>query len=216
MKQSANLWLIKERILRRLADTMGAYDDRLHLIDGFPMSVCQLTRAARSRCFQGEAGYSYCAAKDETYYGFEGYLIISSQGIISGFTFANASVDERDVVQDMTDGIRGLLSGDKGTIRLLLSEELAQQGIELQTPLRKNMNDSRPKAFVKQIMSIRRLVETVIGQLSDRFHIEKSRVRDLWHLTNRFIRKLLAHTVGVFLNFCLGQQLLQFDALVHV
>jgi len=195
---------------------MGAYDDRLHLIDGFPMSVCQLTRAARSRCFQGEAGYSYCAAKDETYYGFEGYLIISSQGIISGFTFANASVDERDVVQDMTDGIRGLLSGDKGTIRLLLSEELAQQGIELQTPLRKNMNDSRPKAFVKQIMSIRRLVETVIGQLSDRFHIEKSRVRDLWYLTNRFIRKLLAHTVGVFLNFCLGQQLLQFDALVHV
>lgn len=216
VKQSANLWLIKDRILRRLADTMGAYDDRLHLIDGFPMPVCKLTRAARSHCFRGEAGYSYCAAKDEKYYGFEGHIIINSQGVISGFTFANASIDERDVVQDMTDGIHGLLIGDKGYIRPLLSEELAQQQIDLQTPLRKNMKESRPKAFVKQIMSIRRLVETVIAQLSDRFHIEKMRVRDLWHLNNRFIRKVLAHTVGVFLNYCLGQQLLQFEALVQI
>ncbi|MDP3334701.1 MAG: IS982 family transposase, partial [Methylococcaceae bacterium] len=175
VKQSANLWLIKDRILRRLADTMGAYDDRLHLIDGFPMPVCKLTRAARSHCFREEAGYSYCAAKDEKYYGFEGHIIINSQGVISGFTFANASIDERDVVQDMTDGIHGLLIGDKGYIRPLLSEELAQQQIDLQTPLRKNMKESRPKAFVKQIMSIRRLVETVIAQLSDRFHIEKMR-----------------------------------------
>jgi hypothetical protein len=116
----------------------------------------------------------------------------------------------------MTDGIRGLLMGDKGYIRPFLSEELAQQGIELQTPLRKNMKESRPKTFVKHIMSIRRLVETVIGQLSERFHIEKMSARNLWHAQNRFIRKLLAHTVGVFLNFVLGQQLLQLDALVHV
>lgn len=52
VKQSANLWLIKERIIRQLAD-----NDRIHLIDGFPLPVCQITRAARSRCFQGEAGY---------------------------------------------------------------------------------------------------------------------------------------------------------------
>ena len=65
-------------------------------------------------------------------------------------------------------------------------------------------------------MSARRLVETVIGRLSERFHIEKIRARDLWHAQNRFIRKLLAHTVGVFINHCLGQQLLQFDALVQV
>jgi hypothetical protein len=108
----------------------------------------------------------------------------------------------------MTDGISRLLIGDKGYIRLLLSEALAQQGIELQTPLRKNMIDSRPKAFVKQLISMRQLVE--------RFHIEKIRVRDLWHITNRFIRKLLAHTVGVFLNFSSGQQLLQFEALVQI
>jgi len=50
------------------------------------------------------------------------------------------------------------------------------------------------------------LVETVIGQLTERFHTERIRARNLWHLANRVIRKLLAHTVGVFLNCCLGRQ----------
>jgi hypothetical protein len=36
------------------------------------------------------------------------------------------------------------------------------------------------------LMKARRLVETVIGQLTERFHIEKVRARDTWHLTNRF------------------------------
>lgn len=63
--------------------------------------------------FQGEAGY-HCVAKDEKYDGFEGHIIINSQGIIPCFTFADASVDERDEVQDLTDGISGLWIGDKG------------------------------------------------------------------------------------------------------
>jgi len=40
----------------------------------------------------------------------------------------------------------------------------------------------------------RRLIETVIGQLTERFHIEKVRARDTWHQCSRFWRKLLAHT----------------------
>jgi|JFJP01.1.fsa_nt_gi hypothetical protein len=35
------------------------------------------------------------------------------------------------------------------------------------------MKDSRPKPFVAKLMKASRLVETVIGQLSKRFHIEK-------------------------------------------
>ena len=65
-------------------------------------------------------------------------------------------------------------------------------------------------------MTIRRRVETVIGQLAERFHIERVRARDFWHAQNRFIRKLLAHTVGVFLNCCLGRQPLQFDDMVQI
>jgi hypothetical protein len=66
------------------------------------------------------------------------------------------------------------------------------------------MKDSRDKTVVNQLVSTQRLVETVIGQLSGRFHIEKMSTHDLWHTQNRFIPKLLAHTIGVLLNYCLG------------
>jgi hypothetical protein len=116
----------------------------------------------------------------------------------------------------MTAGLHGLLIGDKGYIDLNLKEELALQGIDLQTPLRKNMQDTRSPEVVKRLISSRRLVETVIGQLSERFHIEKIRARNTWHLASRFIRKLLAHTVGVFLGQLLGNPLLLFEALVEI
>lgn len=215
-KQCANLWEIKRRIQDHLAWQLGAMEDTIHMVDGFPMPVCKSARASGSRCFKGEANFGYCATKKEHYYGFKGHILISYEGIICGYTFAAANVDERDVLPEMVDGLRGLLIGDKGYIRPSLKQELRQQGIDLQTPLRKNMHDTRPKAFVGQLMSTRRLVETVIGQLTERFHIEKIRARDTWHLTNRFIRKLLAHTMGCFLGKLVGNPTLLFESLVEV
>lgn len=216
VKQSANLWVLKEQVQQYLADSMKAIEDSIHMVDGFPLPVCKISRAATSQCFQGEAAYGYCAAKDEHYYGFEGHLIVSFEGVICRYTFAAANIDERDVLEDMTDGLTGLLIGDKGFIRPSLKKRLAKQGLDLQTSLRKNMKDLRPKSVMKSLMKTRRLTETVIGQLSERFHIEKVRARDLWHLTNRVIRKLLAHTVGVFLNKLLGNPPLHFEALVDI
>ena len=58
------------------------------------------------------------------------------------------------------------------------------------------------------------IVETVIGQLQDRFGILNVQARDLWHLTSRFARKFLAHTVACYLNIKHERPPLQFDGLV--
>lgn len=214
VKQSANLWVVKQQIQRRLAEKMGAIKNPIHIVDGFPMPVREFTRANQSKCFKGEASYGYCASKQEKYYGFEGYIMISADGVISNYTFAAANIDEREVLPDMTDIIQGLLIGDKGVIDAKKKEELRMQEIDLQTPLRKNMKDDRSKSFVRHLFKTRRLVETVIGQLCARFHIESIRVRDSFHLTNRFIRKILSHTFATFLNRILGNPILHFQDLV--
>src|SRR5262245_61555750 len=95
-----------------------------------------------------------------------------------------------------------------------LQDELQANGLYLQTPLRENMKDNRPKEFLNWMKSTRRLIETVIGQLAARFHIEKIRARDLWHEASRFWRKLLAHTVCVKMNIECGNEPLQFDNLI--
>ena len=67
------------------------------------------------------------------------------------------------------------------------------------------MPETRPPVFVHQLSTTRRFVETVIGQLTDPLPMEKVRARDLWHLTSSISRKILAHTVGVFLNSMVGR-----------
>ena len=136
------------------------------------------------------------------------------QGLIVGYTLTAASVDERDAVWDMVDVLRGVLIGDKGYIRPQLKTALAAQGIQLETPLRKNMNDDRHPRYVQSMMTVRRRVETVIGQLVERFRIEKVWARDLWHLTNRLTRKFLAHTMAVYLNRTQSSDPLQLEHLV--
>ena len=64
------------------------------------------------------------------------------------------------------------------------------------------------------MVGTRRLIETVIGQLAERFHIEKIRARDMWHEASRFWRKLLAHTVCVKLSIDEGHEPLQFERLI--
>lgn len=214
-KQAANLWAVKQKVHAKLARSMGAIGDPIHITDGFPIPVCAFRRAHFSQCFRGDAAYGHCASKGVKYYGFSGHLMIDLKGVVSGFTFAPANVDERDSLWDIIPGILGLVIGDKGFIGSARKSEFAQHGIQLETPLRSNMKETRDPKFVKQLMSVRRLVETVIGQLTERFNIEKVWARDLWHLTIRLTRKILAHTVCVFINLQLGRKPLQLDGLVQ-
>lgn len=213
-RQAANLWYWKQRLQQRLARRLEAFDDDTHLVDGIPIPVCRFARAGFSKVFRGQAAYGHCEAKKETFYGFRGHLLISLRGVVTAFTLTPANTDERQALTDLVQGIEGLLIGDKGYISAPLQGELAAEGIDLQTPLRSNMKDLRPWSFVKLLTPVRRRIETVIGQLSERFHIEKVRARDLWHQTSRVARKLLAHTIGVFLNVLHGREPLQFDGLV--
>ena len=214
-KQAANLWVIKQTIQKMLAAQLGAFNDPLHLADGFPMPVCHFRRANFSQVFAGEAAYGYCASKGETYYGFKGNILINSEGIITDITVTQAHIDERESLWDLVDGIHGTIIADKGLIGADYKNELYQHtGIDLQTAVRSNMEEKRSKQFIKWLVSTRRLVETAIGQLTDRFNIEKVRARKLWYLTNRIARKVLAHTICACINKKIGNPPLQFELLI--
>ena len=60
----------------------------------------------------------------------------------------------------------------------------------------------------------RKRVETVGSHLTERCGVVRIRVCDLWHFQHRLIRKILAHTVGVFLNLQLGRKPLDLDGLL--
>jgi hypothetical protein len=213
VRQAANLWQYKELLQQRLAVELGAFADTVHLVDGIPIPLCGFSRAPGCRSFKGIAAYGYCAAKKQTYYGFHGHLLISATGVITAFSLTAGNGSEREALWDLVPAIHGLLIGDKGYLSAALQHELQQVGIELETALRCNMQDTRHPTWVTLLKRMRRLIETVIGQLVERFSIERVWARDLWHLSSRVNRKLLAHTVCRWLNRHSAEPL-QFEQLV--
>jgi len=217
VRQSSNLWRVKQILQEKIAEQLDAGHDSPYMADGSPLPIARFKRSYFSRLFEGVAAYGYCASKGEIYCGFKGNVAINAAGVIKGITFTAANVDERESLFDITSNINGLLFADKGLIGEYCQQTfLAETGINLQTPDRENMEDPRGKDASSWLVSTRRLVETVIGQLTDRFNIEKNWARDLWHFTNRIARKVLSHTAVFFINKIIGNNPnpLQFENLV--
>lgn len=196
-RQCANLWKVKEQLRLHLVNMITPFCN-LFLFDGLPIPLCHIKRVRRKSPFFGQAAFGYCAAKDQKYFGFKGHLVTHTSGLILSYEMAAANIDERDVLPELTYTYKGLMIADKGLLRPSLKKELGDHGLDLQTPLRDNMVDTRPKEWVQQIISIRRTIETVISQLADRFQIQSIKAKDLWHLSAKVGRKILAHTCCFF------------------
>lgn len=193
-RQASNLYRVKQLIYRDIINQKQQSSNDIFICDGLPIPTCHPKRVGRKNPFWINGKFSYCAAKDEKYFGFKGHLATNQEGLIVDFTIAAANIDERDVVPEITEKLSGFLIADKGLIRPILTEELAKRNLNLQTPLRKNMKDTRPQKLVAMMMNIRRNIETVNAQLVERFRIQAIRAKDLWHLSSKVLRKILAHS----------------------
>lgn len=87
--------------------------------------------------------------------------------------------------------------------------------VRLLTPLKSGRKPS-PFQLPKRFKGLRQLIETVNGQLVDRFKVQTMRVCKGWTLMAKWYRKILAHTVFVSLNLLFGRDPLDFDGLVSI
>jgi len=219
VRQSANLWQAKLLCQRMLAADSGAFGDVVQSIDTVPLPVCTYTRGGRrDKRFATRADYGHCAAKKLDYYGFKLGLRISRSGMITHFPLLNARAHDVNHLGTLIEGFSGIVPADKG----FLDQYQQQLWLDLQqtrviTPVKGNMESSPEQVtLVKQTKYWRKLVETVGSQMVERFQITKIKVKDLWHYQNRLFRKILSHTVGVFLNLQSGNKGLQLALLADV
>jgi len=216
-RQAANLWQFKAALQQRLVSLSGQAQDPVQAIDTLPLPVCTYTRAPRDRRFKELADYGHCAAKKLDYYGFKLGLRISRAGMIIHFPLLSARAHDVTHLGALLEGYNGLVPADKGFIDAYQQQLWQQQqGVQLVTPPRTNMAPPAQPTLLKRAKRWRKLIETVNSQLTERFSITRIRVRDFWHYQHRVIRKVLAHTVLVFLNLQMGRPPLDFEGLVTV
>lgn len=216
VRQAANLWSVMQNLQHTLADRLTGKEPELLIADGFPVKVCERVRARHSRCFKGEADFGYCASKETKFYGFYGQLLISAQGVPLNCSLAAANLDEREVVWDVLGKRQGDLLVDKGFIGPLFEADCLQQGIIPYVPVRCNMKARWTDAFRRWASKTRRRIETVIGQLVSYFDFGRCKCRKTLQLTARVARKLLAYTVGMFLQKEAGKSPTQLQDFVPV
>ena len=192
VRRCANLHGLKNALLGRLFQ-----HSEWEPFDGLPLPVCRLVRAGRDKCFKGEAAFSFCAAKNEYYYGFKAHALLNDHDEICGAVLSAAIIDERQPLDQLVDASCPLIFADKGLISAELDADLAERGVELVTPLRRNMVDRRPPEPVHLAMRLRRRIETAFGQLVERFGIDRTRGRDFRRWSARILRKILAYNFVV-------------------
>ncbi len=187
----------------------------MQVIDTMPLPVCTYTRAPRDRCFKTVADDGHCAAKRMDYYGFKLGLRVSPSGMMTHFPLLSARAHDVTHTNALVEGFAGLCPADKGFIDPFRQPLLLDRyGVKVVTPAKSNMTEHHPPALLKFCRRIRKLVETVGSHLTERFAVDAIRVHDLWHFQHRLIRKVLAHTVMVFLNLRMGRDPLDLDGLV--
>ena len=196
LRQAANLWGAKHALRRRLL-AMTGHNPAVALIDGLPVPVRRFARAHRCRSLRDLSAFGYDPVVHQTYYGLRLHLRIAWPGVITAAVLAPANEADLAVAPQLLAGLAGWALGDKGYWSPVTRAELAADGLDLLAPPRgKTPGANRWPAWLVQA---RRRIETVLSQLTERFHAKRTRARDEWHLMARWLRKLASHTLAVLL-----------------
>ena len=211
-RQAANLWLVKVALWQRPAAT-ARRDEAPALIDSLPVPVCRFARAHRCRGFRGLAAFGYDALAHQTYYGLRLHLRVAWPGVITAATLAPANEADLTVAPQLLAGLDGWALGDGGYWSPALRAELAADGLDLVAPARGKAAQAAP--WPAWLVQTRRRIETVLSQLTERYHAKQVRARDEWHLAARWARKFVSHTIAVLFCQRAGHSALAFAQLVR-
>jgi hypothetical protein len=133
--------------------------------------------------------------------------------VICDGLLAPANLHDLVMAEELLDGVGGWALGDRAYWSPARAALLSEQGVWLLTPPSRSAKGQTPQ-LPRWLTPTPRRIETVIGQLVERDHANRVWARDAWHLWSRWQRKLLSHTLAVYLCQQHGLGSLRFADLV--
>ena len=165
----------------------------ISFVDSTSLAVCRNQRIQSHKVFRG------LAERGKTsmgwFYGFKLHLIINDKGEIISFSVTPGNVDDRKPVPSMAKGLFGQLFGDKGYISQKLTETLLAMGVQLVTPLRRNMKSKIMPIMHHVLLRKRALIESVNDQLKNISQVEHSRHRSVLNFFVNLFAGLTAYSL---------------------
>jgi Transposase DDE domain len=180
-------------------------EGQVRLADGTLIACANYPGCASKSEFAGHAAYGYCPAKSQFVWGMRLVLLADRKGVPVGYDLVGPKTgQERDTVLDLAAAHPGsTLFADGGFWgrEYLASMELI--GIELITPT-KHPGSQRPAAETTKAR-IRLVIESVFATLKRQMGLQDHQAKTLPGLVARIAQRLLALTLGIYLNTLLGR-----------
>lgn len=184
--------------------TLDLAYDRQCVIDSLPIAVVQFYLVPSSTGDWRAYGASFgkVPSKKETIFGYKLHLLITLGGLILDFELAPANVTDLEIGFELLNEHTDLeVLGDKGYISAKKAAELFEMNrLRLQTLPRSNQKEQLSPEIKHLFNAVRQIIETVNGQLSEQFNIEKNHAHTFWGLMARLYTKLTAHTLCLYIN----------------
>lgn len=217
-RRRRNLMQAFNWVRRAVLHTLDLACDQQCLIDSLPIPVVQfyLVPSSTGDWRAYGAAFGKVSSKKETIFGYKLHLLITVQGLILDFALAPANVADVEAgFEILSEHTNLTVLGDKGYISAAKAAELLEMNkVRLLTLPRKNQKQQYPAEIQRLFNAVRQTIETVNGQLSEQFGIEKNHAHTFWGLVTRLYTKLTAHTLCIFINRLLAKpEWLQIKAL---
>ena len=160
-------------------------------VDATSLTVCHPKRISRNKVFKGLAKIG--KTTKGWFFGFKLHAIVDLKGNLVRVKLTSGNVDDRSVIDQMTQKMTGLLFGDKGYISKELFINLYKRGLKLVTGLKKTMKNILQPLHEKILLCKRSLIETVFDYLKNKLMLEHSRHRSPLNMIIHIISTLIVY-----------------------
>ncbi|MGH2990790.1 MAG: IS982 family transposase [Solirubrobacterales bacterium] len=198
--------LVPQIVMVQLGVAELVASGRTRLADGTLISCANYAGCASKSHFGGDAGYGYCPSKSVFVWGMRLVLVTDASGVPVGYDLVAPGEGEREplfrLAQAHPDTV---LFTDKGFWGAEYERTIELIEVELVTPERHRLGERPPAEVVKA--SIRLVIESVFSNLKGQMRLGEHLAKTLGGLVQRVAQRLLALTLGMFINARIGRPL---------
>lgn len=194
-------WLAHVQL--QLAELLA--EGRVRLADGTLLSCANYPGCASKSAFAGEAAYGYCPSKSQFIWGMRLVLICDRKGVPLGYDLVGPSTGaERQAVLDRAAAHPGsVLFCDGGFWGSDYQRQMELIAIDLVTPDKHKLGQRPPAEIAKA--RVRLVIESVFANLKQQMRLAHHLAKTAAGLAQRIAQRLLALTIGIYLNLLTGR-----------
>lgn len=162
-----------------------------YYIDSTPLELSHHKRRVAGKAFKG-----VCKIGKTTNGWFKGcklHIVTNEYKEIVRTVLTKGNVSDVSVLDAITEGLVGTIVGDKGYIGKKIAKKLKDRGLTVITRQRANMKHVSIDKETRDKLNKRQSIETVIGLLKEKFHLQHTRHRSLCNFIVNVLSCIIAY-----------------------